>query len=235
LTKYFYLVKVLRMRKILPVLIVLAAVVFLTPLYPIYAQNTAYTTAPEPSVKRVLKPALKTATTPGNLKTVMVAEQAVGRMEDVREKMASRAAELKLKLQKFKDKAKAGRVEMINSNLNAVNIRRTSEMQKSLDRISTIVAKLKTWASQQQAAGKDVTEINKIISDTESAWTQADAALKDQADNDYTITVNSESTVTTDARTARDSLRTDLKSVHDKLVSVRQNLANALSSWKGGI
>lgn len=214
------------MKKLLP--IILAATVYLTPLYPIYAQQP----------QNAVNPRLKAATTPGNLKTVMVAEQAAGNMLSVRDKMASRAAELSKKLAKFKDKIKAGRVEKISTNLNTINSRRTTQMQEVLQKIASVLERIKTKTQEAAGAGKDVAAVNTAISNLEKEWAEADAAVKAQADKDYSIVVNTESTVKTDASLARDSLRTDLQAAHTQVVEARQALANALStalsSIKGG-
>lgn len=218
--------KVLVVKKLLP--IILVATVYLTPLYPIYAQQP----------QNAVNPRLKAATTPGNLKTVMVAEQAVENMLSVRDRMASRAAELSKKLAKFKDKVKAKRVENINANLNNINSRRTSQMQAVLQKIANILERIKTKTQDGASAGKDVTAINAGISNLEKEWAEADAAVKAQADKDYSIVVNTESTVKADASLARDSLRTDLQATHNQVVEAKQALAKALStalsSLKGG-
>jgi len=215
------------MRKNLSVLISSAAFVvtaaYLTPLYPVYAQG------------KVPLRAVKGATQSGVIPPVMmqnangVSDQMLAR----KEQMASKAAELRLKLQKFKDRNKAKRVENINDNLNNVNTKITDEMQKNLTRISEIVAKLKAWAAEQEAAGKDVSAIKTAITNIESQWTDANVSVTSQADKDYTIAVNSETTVRTDAMTARNNLRTDLNALHAKILSVRQSLISAFTSWKG--
>lgn len=229
------------MRKTLPFfLLLLAVTAFLTPLYPVYAQTAgdlAAPAAPTASVKRIARPnaasaAAKLDAARDKLENKMTTAQ--GKLEDARDKLATRAAALKTKLARFRDKAKAARVENVNSNLAAINTRRTSQMSQSLNHIQTVLAKLKTWVAEQEAAGKDVADLKTAITNTEAVWAEADAAIKDQSDNDYTIEVNTEATVKADAREARDTLRTDLKAVHDKLVSVRQTLVSALSSWKGG-
>lgn len=219
------------MRKILPILI--AAAVFLTPLYPVYAQTSDVAPAPSASPKKITKPTAASAAAKLNAAKDRM-EETRDKAADMKDKMATRAAELKAKLARFRDKVKASKVENINSNLAAVNLKRTSQMQQSSNRLQAIVTKLKTWVSEQEAAGKDVADLKKAIADTESLWTAADSAIKDQADNDYTISINSESTVKADAKASRDALHNDLKMVHDKLINVRQTLATALSSWKGG-
>ncbi len=228
------------MRKILPLLLVV--VVFLTPLYPIYAQNGA---TPSDAAMNAPLYAVGTASASGRLRPAVMQKKIEDRMEKLddrmmalKEKMASRAGELRKKLDKFKDKTKAARVENINSNLNKINERRTVQMQTALERISQVLNKLKTKTEEAGSKGKDVAAINKAISDAEALWKEADAAVKAQMEKDYSIVVNTEATVKSDASLARDSLRTDLKTVHTQLVETRQALANAiktaLSSIKGG-
>ena len=212
------------MRKVLPLF--LAAVVFLTPLYPVYAQT---------SVSQPARPP-KPATSSGQITPVMMqkAQGVSDQMLARKEQMATKAAQLRLKLQRFKDKNKATKVENINENLNMVNEKATTRMQDNLTKISQIVGKLKTWIAEQEAAGKDVSALKTALSQVESDWTEAGSAVEGQADNDYTVVVNTEATVKTDAQTARNTLRTDLKAVHDQIVSVRQGLAGVFSLWKGG-
>lgn len=200
------------MKRILPVL--LGFSLFLTPLYPVYAQNTA--------------------TSPANLRM----EKAQDKMVSPKAKMASREAELKKKLARFKDKIKAGRVENISNNLNQINERRTTHLQQVLEKISKIIGNLKVKTEQAAAAGKDVTVINKAIAVVETKWAETDASLKTQMEKDYQVTVNKESTVKQDAASARDSLRTDLNATHTQVVETRKALAGAIqiavSSTKGG-
>lgn len=223
------------MKKILPFL--LAAAVFLTPLYPVYAQTTTNTATP--TVKRIIRPAAASAA--AGLKAVAQGriedrkEMVQGRIENIQDRIASRAAELKTKLAKFKDKVKAGRVERINTNLNVINERRTSQMKSVLEQISKLLEKFKTKSAEAAASGKDTAPINAAILQVEAAIAEADAAIKAQAEKDYSIVVNTESTVRTDAQTARDSLRNDLKMLHDKMVSLRQSLANAISTAKSSL
>lgn len=210
------------MRKILPLLI--TATVLLTPLYPVYAQPAL---PPGPPNTATTSPALRPGL--GNA----LSDQVMARNE----RLATRAAELKAKLAKFKDKAKAQRLDAINNNLNTVNVNFISAMQNNLNRISEALTKLKTKATEAESAGKDVSSLKSDIVKVEAAWTAADTALKAQMEKDYTVTVNTESTIKADAQSARNTLRTDLKIVHDSIIAARQSLAsaikNALSSMGG--
>lgn len=224
LTNFAKFVKVSLMRKILPLFLL---VVLLTPLYPVYAQTQGYT----------LTRPLKTATTTGVLKPQRVdnaIEKRMDKVEDrllsLKDRMASRAAELRKKLDKFKDKIKAGRLENINTNLNTINSRRTSQMQEVLKKISAVLEKIKAKTTEAGNAGKDVTAINTAIAALETEWAQADAAVKAQAEKDYSVTVNSETTAKDDVSSIRDSLKTDLQATHTQVVEARQALAKALST-----
>lgn len=208
------------MRKILP--IILAAAVYLTPMYPVYAQ---------PAVRP-----LKAATSGAAFVPPVMMQNANGISDQMlvrKEQMASKAAELRLKLQKFRDRNKAKKVENINDNLNRVNTNVTAEMQRNLAKMSEIVAKLKAWIAEQEAAGKDVSALKSALTDIETQWANANTAVTTQAGNDYIVAVNSETTVRDDAKNARNNLRDDLKTVHDKIVSIRQSLVSAFSSWRG--
>lgn len=192
------------MRKVLPLLIALT--VFLTPLYPVYAQ--------------------KDATSPAQIKY----EKLEGKMLSLKERIASKEAEFKKKIAKFKDKKKAERIEKINTNLNQINERRTIQMQKTLERISAVLERLKEITNNAEDSGKDVSDVNSAISETETKWKEAEAALKLQMEKDYSVTVNSESTVKEDASVSRDALKTDLKSVHTLIIDTKQSLAKAIST-----
>lgn len=209
------------MKKLLPIfLFLLAVTAYLTPLYPVYAQGPAF--AP-------IRP--NTASSAGTPKPMLYRmEKAMDKMED---KMASRSAALKAKLQKFRDKNKANKVEAINTNLATVNQNATSRMQNHLQQISSIVTKLKTWISEQEASGKDMSAAKNALTTLESDWSEAAASVSAQAGNDYTIAVNSETTVKDDAQASRNKLQNDLSAVHSQLMDLRTSLGNILSSWKG--
>lgn len=220
------------MRKILPIL--LAATVYttsyLTPLYPVYAQD--YGENPGQGMRPQMQPPQKLMGKPGLIQASMS-----GNMTG-RPKMGTPSAAFLEKLAKFKDKNKAKRLELVNANLNTVNGNVTGEMQKTLTRLSGVLEKLKTIASEAEAKGQDVTAVNQAISDAQSAWNQANDALTDQLDNDYSITVTDETTAQTAAMEARNALKTDLQSVHSKIMdakgSLGQAIQSALSSLKGG-
>lgn len=227
------------MKKVLPnfqskqsLRIVLASAVivstaYLTPLYPIYAQGLGPAKVPPAR-------ALNAASAPAMLKPEGLMEKmemtAEKRMEMLKERIATRSAALKQKLARFRDKTKAARLENINENLNTVNMNVTAALQKNLDNISSALERLKTKAAEAAAEGKDLTNLNSDIAEVESEWAEANEALKAQMEKDYTVALTSESTAKTDAQAARNTLRTDLKSVHAEIMEARTALADAVKN-----
>jgi DNA repair exonuclease SbcCD ATPase subunit len=219
------------MKKLLPILI--AATVYLNPLYPVYAQNTrpAAASAPgalkPPGIERAMEKALDRTE-----KAEQGLANAENRIELAREKMASRAAQLKEKLAKFKNKVKAQRVENINSNLAKVNMNQTSYIQQILTKLSQLLERGKNLSTEAQAAGQDVSELNEAINDAQTAWNQANDANTAQMENDYTIEVSSESTISADAKAARDKLKTDLQAVREKVKDARAAIVTVFNTAK---
>lgn len=144
------------------------------------------------------------------------------------EKLASRAAVLKAKLQQFKDQQKAARVERINTELARINNKRAEQMLKFLDRASNILSRLETRVDEATAAGKDTGAAKQAIADAKTALDSAKTAVEAQAQNDYTISITSESTVRADARAARDKLRIDLQTLKSQITAAKQAVGKAI-------
>lgn len=141
------------------------------------------------------------------------------RITDTREKMASREAALKTKLNAFKDQRKAQITERVNINLNRINQNQTDQMQKHLSLMTTLLDKLQTRLNQ----------ITPEITIARANIATTSAAVTAQAQNDYTITVTTESKVRADATKTRNQLHADLKAVRDLVISAKQSVARAIS------
>ncbi|TSC86645.1 MAG: Uncharacterized protein G01um10147_857 [Microgenomates group bacterium Gr01-1014_7] len=137
----------------------------------------------------------------------------------VKEKMATREAALKKKLDAFKDRKKATYSAKISENLNKINQKQTASMLKHLDKMTSILTKLEKIEGASTA-------------DAKTAINAAKAAVSAQAEKDYTLVVTSESKVKTDSQSLRDSLHTDLKAVRALVVDAKQSVANAIKTAK---
>lgn len=212
-----------KMKKLLPILILpifLVTTLYLTPLYPVYAKDATSSTP------RSLKNSEKLA---------LIEASRDGKLQGIREKVASRAALLREKLATFRDRVKANRVQNINDILARINKVRTDAMLRHYDRMVEILTKVEDRVNEASGNGKDMTAAKSSISQARSALNEAKIALDAQIDKDYTVNVSSESTVKADAMAQRQQLFSDLKSIHDLLVTARKVIAEAISQAMSSI
>lgn len=156
------------------------------------------------------------------------------RVEVMKEQVASRAANLKAKLNAFKDKKKAATAERVNVNLNRINQNQTDQMLKHLGQMSGILDKLETRVNSATPDIKNPAVAKTAIVASRTSIASATAAVKAQAAKDYTITVTSESTVKKDAEASRNKLRTDLLDVRKQVIAAKQSVSNAIRVAKSG-
>lgn len=138
------------------------------------------------------------------------------KIEDRKEKVASRSAALRAKFKSFKDQKKAEIADRVETNLNKVNQNRTAEMARNLNKMSDILGRLSSKSTDPS------------ISSASAAIVTAKTAVTAQSQKTYEISVKSEGKVKTDALTVRTQLATDLKAVHQQVVTARQAVANAI-------
>lgn len=150
-------------------------------------------------------------------------EKVETKITNIREKIASREAIMKAKLETFKDKRKAEVAERVNTNLNAINLKQTSQMQKHLNTMSSILDRLETRVTAKDA-----------IASTRANIATTSAALTSQAGKDYTIQVTSETRIKSDVQNQRDKLKTDLMTVRKMVIDAKQSVANAIRVAKSG-
>lgn len=152
------------------------------------------------------------------------------KMEMRKERVATRSAALKLKLGRFRDQVKAKRVENINERLDKINENRTTKMLEHIEKIKDILENMEEKVDAAVKDGKDMTDALAAIEEAKTAIDAAKEAAEAQQTKDYVITVGSETTIKEDSQTSRDTLRNDLKAVHDLIVAARKASAKAIST-----
>ncbi|MDD5415916.1 MAG: hypothetical protein PHE48_02830 [Candidatus Daviesbacteria bacterium] len=152
----------------------------------------------------------------------------------MREKLASREAALKLKLQTFRDQKKATVAARISANLNQINQNQTTQMQKHLDTMTSILDKLEARVNKPTPDIKDPANAKAAIASARTAIASASALVAAQAQNDYTIQVTSENRIGIDAKIQRDKLHTDLLTLRKSVINAKQSVANAIRVAKSG-
>lgn len=155
-------------------------------------------------------------------------------IETMKEKLATRAAALKTRLQTFRDKKKAEIAERVNTNLNQKNQEQTSQMQKHLDTMSAILDKLEARINKATPDIKDPTAAKTVVAAARSTIASASAAVSIQAQKDYTIQVTSESKIKTDVKSQRDKLHADLQATRKTVIDAKQAVVNVIKVAKSG-
>ncbi len=223
----------------------IASAIFL--ITPALAQDSTSSTAVKPALQnRIQKIDNKIAQIRTNLQQKMLelehrklteaSKAAIFRqkLEDRRLKIASHEAEIKLKIQAFKDKQKAEIAARVNTNLNKINQNQTDQMLKHLDKMSQLLDKLTDRVNSNSPDIKDSTAANQAIADARAAIDTARTAVQAQAQKDYTIAVTTETKIRLDAKAKRDQLHTDIKAVRKLVIDAKQAVSNAVRVAKSG-
>lgn len=172
---------------------------------------------------------------PTSLQKINVRKDTVdSKLEALRVKQASREANLKAKLETFKDKRKAEVAERVNTNLNKINQNQTRQMLRHIDTMTEILNKLEARVNKKTPDIKDSVAAKNAITDARNTIATTSAAVQAQAEKDYTITVSSESRVRIDAKTQRDKLHTDLLALRKMVIDTKQSVGSAIRVAKSG-
>ena len=155
-------------------------------------------------------------------------ENIQSKLEMRRAEIASKAAQLRQRLQQFKDQTKALLVDRINTVLDQINQRQTQQMKKHLEKMSAILDRVEERVNEATTSGQNTASASAAINDANEAIASASAAVDEQMAMDYTIAVSTESAVRVDAKKARDALHQDLRDVRSLVIAAKQAVANAI-------
>ncbi len=181
--------------------------------------ETAVTTADKSSVRPAV---LKTNAT----------DKAMQAKDVMKNKKTDERSAFKEKLQGIKDTRKQNILENLDTRINESNAKRTSQMSERLERLTAILAKVSEMATALQADDKDVTALNSLITDANTAIESAKTAVSEQAEKDYTLDITDETNLKTDARETIKQYITDIKEVFNKILSAHRAVVKAFSSAK---
>ncbi len=157
------------------------------------------------------------------------------RVETRKETMATRAAALKEKLKNFRDQKKASAAARISDNLNRINDKQTSQMLKHLDKTASILDRLEARVNSVKPDIKNPDAAKISIANARSKIASAEAAVKAQADNDYTLILSSESKAREEAQALRQKLHSDLRLVRQTVIDAKQSVSAAIRAAKEGV
>lgn len=157
------------------------------------------------------------------------------KLANMKEKLASKEAILKAKLQEFRDQNKATAAARISNNLNKINQNQTIAMQKHLDYMSVILDKLEVRVNKLSPDIKDPTATKIAIDAAREVIASVSAEVADQAQRDYTIQATNEARIRFDAKTMRDKLHKDLSSLRKDIIDAKQAVASVIRVAKSGL
>lgn len=153
---------------------------------------------------------------------------------NMREKLASKEAVLRARLQTFKDQKKATAAARISTNLNKINQNQTTQMQRHLDLMSTILEKLESRVNQPTPDIKDPAAAKAAIASARAVIATASTAVSTQAQKDYTVQATNENRIRIDAQAMRNKLHTDILALRKIVIDAKQTVANAIRVAKSG-
>lgn len=156
------------------------------------------------------------------------------KLEDKKLMIASHEAEVKAKIQAFRDKQKAEVATRVNTNLNKINQNQTEGMLKHLDLMSQLLDKLVDRINSNSPDIKDPSLANQAVADAREAIDKARTAVQAQAQKDYTISVTTEAQIRKDAQSKRDQLYKDIMGVRKLVIDAKQAVSNAVRVAKSG-
>lgn len=208
----------LNLPKTIAILIFIAAAATL--LHPAFAQDA---TTGATTKKQILQQRIDTRKT-----------NVDNRITAIKDKMASREAVLKAKLDAFKDRRKAEIANRVNTNLNKINQNQTGQMKKHLDLMTSLLDKLEARVNTASRDIKDPTAVRSAITSARATIATTSATVVAQSQKDYIIAVTSESKVRADAQTMRDQLKTDIQAVRKLVIDAKQSVSSAVRVAQSG-
>jgi hypothetical protein len=149
--------------------------------------------------------------------------------DEIRERIATKTAQLKIRLEAFRDQRKAAITERISDNLNKINTQRTEQSLKHLDKMTEILMRLEKRVAQSSSSA-DKTPTNNAISLAKDKIATASQSAMLQSEKDYTLTATEEGKIREEAKTKRDMLHADLKALLLKVQDAKKAVANAIET-----
>jgi hypothetical protein len=218
------------MKKLAPFLVVAAFILIWAPLYPVLAEDGHIASrSGEPLRPTLFHTTLaKDASGSAGKNTFFLhlnrSSDFADKIEQFRIKIASREAQLKAKLDKFKDQHRSELALKVSSNLNKINKNRTDSMGKHLDTLSDILGKVQDRASGSASESG----VQAAIASASASITSARDAVNAQAQKDYTINATSEASLQSEVKTERNMLLKDLTSVKQLVMTAKQSVVAAI-------
>lgn len=146
--------------------------------------------------------------------------------------IASREAEFKANLQKIKDTRKQTIVSNISDRISNRNTLWVSHWNIVTKRLSTILDKIESRATEASTKGKDITSVTSAVASARTAIASAQSAIDTQSTKTYSIDLSNESNLGQSVRTTITTFQSDVKSVISQLNVARKAVQSAFVALK---
>jgi len=155
-----------------------------------------------------------------------------------RQQLLERARkQFRIQLQNIQDERKKQIMARIEQSLNSLNKRIVDQLSLRLDRLEDLLSKITSRAEKMESEGLVVTEALAKIETAQANIGDIREILSQQAEKVYVPQITSESNLGLAAGKSYQQLRGDIKTINDKLVAVKKEMANILhllAQIKGG-
>ncbi len=142
-----------------------------------------------------------------------------------------RISEVKDKLNYKYDDQRKIKADKLLVKIGELNTRTTQKMTARLAKLSEVLDKMKTRASDLQAKGLDTSTVEEKLATAESTLEVAKNAVAAQAGKMYAV-FSSDSDISTNASTSINGLKNDLRQVKATIVAAKQSLKDAAVSLR---
>lgn len=144
-----------------------------------------------------------------------------------KEEFKAKREEFKEKIQTIKDEKKKAVVDRLDAKMNNVNTNRTARFTSAISKLRAILGKIQDKATAAKTSGKDTSTLDTALLDAQTALDAAEEAIAVQAEKEYVITVEDESTLRSTVGSTTKQLQEDLRATHKLVVGAKQAVQNA--------
>jgi len=144
---------------------------------------------------------------------------------DLREARTSARVAFRAKLAQIKDTRKQALVDKIDTHIQEINTRRTTQMSEALIRLTAILDRINTKAT----ASTSQTSLD-LITDARTKIVTANTAVDAQKDKDYVVQITTDSLLGQAVKTAFQSFSSDINTTHQTVVDARLSVIESIKA-----
>jgi len=147
--------------------------------------------------------------------------------EEVQQRVEQKRQEIQQKLERIRNNQKRQTAERIHSRLLETRERTLMNFNNALDRMETVLTNITTRADKAQSEGKNIEEVETLVSNAQDKVTQARERVQNIFQKEYQLEFSNEEQLRESFQNVRDEVYTDLSGVRDTINDVRDTTESA--------